>query len=101
MSRRVLLEDLKSVGSDWMFERGTNVEIRRRFSEETREALSEEQHIEADVDRDCFPHIRESRLERQNRAGSKWVTAHGSASRIMAEQREVHCTKRSRINSSV
>jgi cAMP phosphodiesterase len=38
-------------------------------------------------------HIRESRLERQNRAGSKWVTAHGSASRIMAEQREVHCRR--------
>jgi hypothetical protein len=40
MSRRSLtVEDLKSVGSDWMFERGTNVEIRRRFSEETREAI--------------------------------------------------------------
>jgi hypothetical protein len=38
----VFVEDLKSVGSDWMFERGTNVEIRRHFSEETRDAAAHE-----------------------------------------------------------
>jgi hypothetical protein len=71
-----------------MFERGTNVEIRRRFSEETREALSEEQHIEADVDRDCFISANPDWRDKNPRPSSKWVTAHGSASRIMAEQRK-------------
>jgi hypothetical protein len=104
MSRRSLtVEDLKSVGSDWMFERGTNVEIRRHFSEETREALSEEQHIEADVDRDCFPisariQIGETRtLDRA--ANGSLLTGRGVADK--RQNRENSMKKRSRTNSSV